>query len=63
MSAQMLEVTLLGVGTVLRLGRDAWSMFERRRQATNGYAPTFPPPPKTQTNNNPRTVTKRMTSQ
>ena len=25
MSAQMLEVSLLGVGTVLRLGRDAWS--------------------------------------
>ena len=25
-SAQMLEVTLLGVGTVLRLERDAWSM-------------------------------------
>ena len=28
MSAQMLEVSLLGVGTVLRLGRDAWSMFK-----------------------------------
>ena len=26
MSAQMLEVSLLGVGTVLRLERDAWSM-------------------------------------
>ena len=26
MSAQMLEVLLLGVGTVLRLERDAWSM-------------------------------------
>ena len=25
MSAQMLEVSLSGVGTVLRLGRDAWS--------------------------------------
>ena len=28
MSAQMLEVSLSGVGTVLRLGRDAWSMIE-----------------------------------
>ena len=26
MSAQMLEVSLLGVGTVLRLERDAWLM-------------------------------------
>ena len=26
MSAQMLEVSLLGLGTVLRLERDAWSM-------------------------------------
>ena len=28
MSAQMLEVSLLGVGTVLRVGRDAWSMVK-----------------------------------
>ena len=28
MSAQMLEVPLLGVGTVLRLERDAWSMVK-----------------------------------
>ena len=41
MSAQMLEVSLLGVGTVLRLGRDAWSMVKRLRQATN----EDPPPP------------------
>ena len=27
-SAQMLEVSLLGVGTVLRLERDAWSMVK-----------------------------------
>ena len=26
MSAQMFEVSLLGVGTVLRLKKDAWSM-------------------------------------
>ena len=32
MSAQMLEVSLLGVGTVLRLERDAW-------QAANDNAP------------------------
>ena len=35
----MLEVSLLGVGTVLRLERDAWSMVKRLRQATNEYAP------------------------
>ena len=28
MSAQMLEVSLLGVGTVLRLEKDAWSMVK-----------------------------------
>ena len=28
MSAQLLEVSLLGVGTVLRFGRDAWSMVK-----------------------------------
>ena len=28
MSAQLLEVSLLRVGTVLRLARDAWSMVE-----------------------------------
>ena len=28
MSAHMLEVSLLGVGTVLRLERDAWSMVK-----------------------------------
>ena len=42
MSAQTLEACLLGVGKVLRLERDAWSMVERQRQATNEYAP----PPK-----------------
>ena len=28
MGAEMLEVSLFGVGTVLRLGRDAWSMVK-----------------------------------
>ena len=28
MNAQLLEVSLLGVGTVLRLERDAWSMVK-----------------------------------
>ena len=28
LSVPMLEVSLLGVGTVLRLKRDAWSMVE-----------------------------------
>ena len=35
----MLEVSLLGVGTVLRLERNAWSKVKRLRQATNEYAP------------------------
>ena len=35
MSAQRLEVSLLGVGTVLRLERDAWSVAKRPRQPTN----------------------------
>ena len=39
MTAQMLKVSLLGVGTVLRLERDGWSMVKRLRQATNEYAP------------------------
>ena len=39
MSTSLLEVSLLGVGTVLRLERDAWSMVKRLRQATNEYAP------------------------
>ena len=36
-------MSLLGVGTVLCLGRNAWSMVKRLRQATNEYA--SPPPP------------------
>ena len=43
MSDQTLEVSLLGVGTVLRLDRNAWSMVKRLRQATHEYAP--PPSP------------------
>ena len=39
MSAQMLELSLLGVGTVLRLERDAWSMVKWLRQAANEYPP------------------------
>ena len=35
----MLEVSLLGVGTVLRLERDAWSIVRSLRQATNEYVP------------------------
>ena len=46
----MLEVFLLGVGTVLRLERDAWSMVKGLRQVTNEYAspppsPSLNPPP------------------
>ena len=36
---KMLEVSLVGVGTVLRLGRDVWSMVKWLRQATNEYLP------------------------
>ena len=39
MSAPMLGVSLLGVGTVLRLARDAWSMVELLKQTTTEYAP------------------------
>ena len=38
MSAQLL-VSLLGVGTVLRLESDAWSMVKRLRQAAHEYGP------------------------
>ena len=44
MIAQRLEVSLLGVGTVLRLERDAWSMVKLLRQATNEYTPPPSPP-------------------
>ena len=44
MSAQVLEVPLLGVGTVLRLERDVWSMVKLLRQATNEYPLNMPPP-------------------
>ena len=43
MSARTLEVSLLGVGTVLDLERGAWSTIKRSRQAVNENAP--PPPP------------------
>ena len=36
MSAQMFEVSLLGVGTV-RLERDEWSMVKMLRQVVNLY--------------------------
>ena len=45
MSAQILEVSLLGVKTVLRLERDAWSMVKLLRQVTNMCAPPPPLPP------------------
>ena len=41
MSAQILEVPLLGVGTVLRLDRGARSMVKWLRASKNEY----PPPP------------------
>ena len=42
MSAQVSEVPLLGVGTVLRFERDAWPMVKWLRQATNENP--LPPP-------------------
>ena len=39
MSAKMLEVSLVGVGTVPRLERDAWSTVELLRQATHERLP------------------------
>ena len=47
MSPQMLEVSPVGAGAVLRPKRDAWSMVKGLRQATNAYAPLPPPPPST----------------
>ena len=44
MSTQALEGSLLGVGTVLRLERDAWSKVQGLRQATNQYATPHPLP-------------------
>ena len=38
-SAHMFEVSLFGVGTVLRLERDALSMVKRLSQATSQYGP------------------------
>ena len=40
-----MEVSLLGVGTVLRLERDACPMVKVLRPATNGYAPAPPNTP------------------
>ena len=39
LSAQILEASLLGAGTALRLVGNAWSMVKRLRQATHEYAP------------------------
>ena len=39
MNAQRLELSLLGVGTVLHLEKDAWSTVKLIMQATNEYAP------------------------
>ena len=43
MSAQMLEESLLGVGTVLCLERDAWSMSDdlRRKQQMTTLPPVL----------------------
>ena len=43
LSAHMLEMPLLGVGAVLRLERDAWSMAKQLRLVTSEYAPPSPP--------------------
>ena len=43
MSTNVLEVSI-GVETVLRLERDAWSMVKWLRRATDEYAPSLPLP-------------------
>ena len=42
MSAHMLEVSLLGVGTALRFARDAWSMVKTLRQQLSTPPPRAP---------------------
>ena len=39
MNAEMLEVSLLRVGTVLRLERDAWSMVKMSKASNKGVPP------------------------
>ena len=38
-STSLVEMSLSGVGTVLRLEGDPWPMVKRLRQATNEYVP------------------------
>lgn len=45
MSIDTIQVSLLGVGSVFCLERDASPMVERPRQTANEYAPPAPPPP------------------
>ena len=51
MSAQLLEVYLLGVGAVLRLKKDPWSMNGQMTKASNKPVRPLPPPPKQNTMN------------
>ena len=44
MSAQLLDVSLSGVGTVFCLERDVWSMFKRLEGQQQIIAPPLPPP-------------------
>ena len=41
MSAQLLEVSLFGVGTVLRLKRDAWSMVKGLKREQQMSTPHY----------------------
>ena len=41
LSTQTLEMSLPGVGTLLRLERDGWSLVQRARQATDDYPPPY----------------------
>ena len=45
MSAQMLEMSLLGVGTVLRLQIDAWSMAKMTKASNKRERPPLSCPP------------------
>ena len=49
-SANLLQVSLLGVGTVLRLERDnAWSIGQATKEVSNTSAPAPAAPPRSPT--------------
>ena len=55
--ARILEVSLLRVGTVLHLERDAWSLVKRLRQAKHQHPP--PPYPQNSPFNSRKSIQRR----